>query len=347
MSSPSANSPQDGRLTPQTASSFARIALGHVTREYPNKLDHVLEGPADARGPRDLHPIFFGSFDWHSCVHGYWLLASLLRREPGIPEAGAIRALFDDAFTEAKVGAEVAYLGRPSSRGFERPYGWGWLLKLQAELLAHDDPRWARALQPLADVFAARFRDFLPRAHYPIRTGVHSSTAFAIALAQDYAVAAGDSALTALFTERARAWYLADRDAQAWEPSGDEFLSATLMEAECLRRLLSAAEFEPWFRAFLPRAAQRQPASLFTPAVVTDRSDGKIAHLDGLNFSRAWCWRELAAALPGGDPLAAVAETAAQEHVAASLPHVAGDYMGEHWLASFALLALTAPEAVQ
>ena len=333
------------RLTPQIASSFARIALGHVTREYPNKLDHVLEGPADARGPRDLHPIFHGSFDWHSCVHGYWLLASLLRREPGIPEAPAIRALFDSAFTIANVAGEVGYLARPSSRGFERPYGWGWLLKLQSELMAHDAP-WAAIHQPLADVFADRFRDFLPKAHYPIRTGVHSSTAFAIALAQDYAVAAGDAALSGLFAQKVRAWYLADRDAPAWEPSGDEFLSATLMEAECLRRLLPPEDFAPWFKAFLPRAAQRQPATLFTPAVVTDRTDGKIAHLDGLNFSRAWCWRELAATLPPDDPLSAVAEATAQEHMAASLPHVAGDYMGEHWLASFALLALTAGEGI-
>jgi hypothetical protein len=292
-----------------------------------------------------LHPIFYGSFDWHSCVHGYWLLASLLRREPSIPEAGAIRALFDAAFTQQTVAGEVAYLARPSSRGFERPYGWGWLLKLQAELMAHDAP-WAAVHQPLAAVFAERFRDFLPKAHYPIRTGVHSSTAFALALAQDYAVAAGDTALSALFTEKARAWYLADRDAPAWEPSGDEFLSATLMEAECLRRLLPADEFAPWLAAFLPRAAQRQPASLFTPATVSDRSDGKIAHLDGLNFSRAWCWREIAATLPPGAPLALVAEETAQAHIAASLPHVAGDYMGEHWLASFALLALTSAEAV-
>jgi hypothetical protein len=340
MSSPSAS-----RLTPEIASQFARIALGHVTREYPNKLDHVLESPADARGPRDLHPIYYGSFDWHSCVHGYWLLASLLRREPSIPEASATRALFDRAFTAQTVAGEVAYLKRAASRGFERPYGWGWLLKLQAELMAHDAP-WAATHQPLADVFAERFREFLPRAQYPIRTGVHSSTAFALALAQDYAQAAGDTALTALFTDKARAWYLADRDAPAWEPSGDDFLSATLMEAECLRRLLPADEFAPWLRVFLPRAAQRQPASLFTPAAVSDRSDGKIAHLDGLNFSRAWCWREIAATLPPDDPLAGVAEAAARDHMAASLPHVAGDYMGEHWLASFALLALTAGEGI-
>jgi hypothetical protein len=329
------------RLTPELASSFARIALGHVAREYPNKLDHVLEGPDDLRGPRDLHPIFFGSFDWHSCVHGYWLLASLLRLEPGIPEAPAIRALFDDAFTPEKVEAERAYLDRPSARGFERPYGWGWLLKLQAELMAHDAP-WAKIHQPLAEAFAQRFRNFLPKATYPIRTGVHSSTAFALALATDYARATDDQRLLALFEAKARDWYLGDRNAQAWEPNGDEFLSATLMTAECLRRLLPRGEYLSWLASYLPEAAQQSPASLFTPATVTDRSDGKIAHLDGLNLSRAWCWREIAAALPDGHPTRPVAEETARHHLAASLPHVAGDYMGEHWLASFALLALTA-----
>lgn len=338
MSSPSAE-----RLTPEIASAFARIALGHVAKEYPNKLDHVLTGPQDALGPRALHPIFFGSFDWHSCVHGYWLLACLLRREPGIAEAGAIRALFDDAFTAEKVAAETGYLARPSARGFERPYGWGWLLKLQAELLAQDDGRWAQALQPLAAAFVARFHDFLPRAAYPVRTGVHTSTAFAFALASDYATATGDVALKAALAGKARDWHLADRDAQAWEPSQDDFLSPTLIEAECLRRLLPAAEYRAWLADFLPRAATGEPVSLFTPATVTDRTDGKIAHLDGLNLSRAWCWREIAAATDD-EALARAASEAATRHLVASLPHVAGDYMGEHWLASFALLALTAGE---
>src|SRR5258706_16021128 len=188
-------------MTPALASAFAGLALAHVTREYPNKLDHVMNHVGDVRTPRALHPIFYGSFDWHSCVHGYWLLASLLRLEPGLPEARRIRALFDDSFTEAKVAAEAAYLARPSSRGFERPYGWGWLLKLQAELMAHDAP-WAAIHQPHAEVFAQRFREFLPKAYYPIRTGVHSSTAFALALAQDYATATGDTALTALFQDK-------------------------------------------------------------------------------------------------------------------------------------------------
>jgi hypothetical protein len=187
-----------------------------------------------------------------------------------------------------------------------------------------------------------RFRDFLPIATYPIRTGVHSSTAFALALASDYARAVGDHALLALFADKARTWHSGDRDAQAWEPSGDDFLSATLVTAECLRRLLPADEFQVWLAAYLPSAAQQLPASLFTPAMPSDRTDGKIAHLDGLNLSRAWCWREIAATLPVDHRARPVIEEAASRHLAASLPHVAGDYMGEHWLASFALLALTA-----
>jgi hypothetical protein len=330
------------RLTPALASKFARIALGHVTREYPNKLDHVLDGDGDALGPKALHPIFYGSYDWHSCVHGYWLLASLLRHEPEIPEADEIRALFDEQLTPQNVAGELHYLQRPSARGFERPYGWAWLLALQAELLLHETHRWAAALRPLAEAFADRFREFLPKAVYPIRTGMHSSTAFALALSYDYAIRAGDEALLAQCAEKARAWYLADRDAPAWEPSLDDFLSATLVEAECVRRYLPPEEFRAWFSGFLPHAAKAEPRTLFEPATVSDRSDGKIAHLDGLNFSRAWCWREIAAALDRGDAARPVTEAAAARHLAASLPHVAGDYMGEHWLASFALLALTA-----
>ncbi|MCR5875804.1 DUF2891 domain-containing protein [Phenylobacterium sp. J426] len=336
MSSPS--EPPAG-VTAELASSFARIALGHVAREYPNKLDHVLDGPDDAKGPRALHPIYFGSFDWHSCVHGYWTLATCLRLFPDMPEATAIRARFDAAFTRENVAAEVAYLGRASARGFERPYGWGWLLKLQAELLAHQDQPWARLHQPLADAFVVRFSDFLPNATYPIRTGVHSSTSFAIALAADYA-RLRNPALLELFTRKMRAWHAQDRDAPAWEPSLDEFLSATLTTAECLRRLLPPDEFAAWFAAYLPHIADGRPETLFTPAVVSDRTDGKIVHLDGLNLSRAWCWRALAPTLSGAARVAA--EQAADRHLAASLPHVAGDYMGEHWLASFALLALTA-----
>jgi hypothetical protein len=327
------------------AARLAGIALGHVSREYPNKLDHVMAGPEDARGPRDLHPIFFGSFDWHSCVHGYWMLARLLRRFPAMAPAGEIRALFAERFTAANAEAECAYLRRPTARGFERPYGWAWLLKLAEELSRHADTSAASALAPMAGMMADRFKGFLPRATYPIRVGTHYNSAFAFSLAHDYALAAGDHDLDSLLREAALRWFGGDADCQAWEPGGDDFLSSALMEAECMRRLLPLADFGPWFGRFLPRVAQRQPATLFQPATVSDRSDGKIAHLDGLNLSRAWCWRSLASALPPADARRPVARAAAEAHLAAALPHVAGDYMGEHWLASFAVLALEAPAA--
>jgi hypothetical protein len=337
MSSSSAS-----ELTPALAGKFARLALGHVTRPYPYKLDHVMTGDQDVLPPRILHPIFHGSFDWHSCVHGYWLLARLLRRFPENPEAVHIRALFDANLTVAKASGELAYLARPASAGFERPYGWAWLLMLSAELERHENRAWAQAIGPLAEAFADRFKAFLPKATYPIRTGTHYNTAFALALAWEYAGQVGDDDLAQLIIATARGWYQADAGASAWEPSGDDFLSATLVEAECLRRILPAADFRLWFARFLPEAAARRPASLFTPARVSDRSDGKIAHLDGLNLSRAWCWRSIAGTLALNDPARPVALASADEHLAAGLEHVAGDYMGEHWLATFALLALEA-----
>lgn len=324
-------------------SQFAQLALSHVRREYPNKLDHVLLDGDDLRSPSQLHPVFYGSFDWHSCVHGYWLMATLLRRHPEMPETETIRRLFDEQFTAERMAVEVAYAAHPSRGGFERPYGWAWLLMLQAELNRHDTAAsrtWAALLQPLTDVFVSRFLAFLPKATYPIRVGTHFNTAFAVRLALEYADGAGDTTLAAALRDAARRWYLADRDCQAWEPGGDDFLSSALMEAECMRVVLDGPAFQLWFDAFLPRIADHQPATLFTPAFVSDRTDGKIAHLDGLNLSRAWCWRSIARALPAGDARVEVAERAATAHLDASLPHVAGDYMGEHWLATFALLAL-------
>jgi hypothetical protein len=256
--------------------------------------------------------------------------------------ADEIRRRFDARFTPAIVAAECEYLARPSSRGFERPYGWAWLLMLQAELLRHraEDLRWSSALAPLAAAFVARFHDFLPKATYPVRAGVHTNTAFALALAQEYAEQAGDARLSQRLRDSARRWYADDTDCQAWEPSGDDFLSPALVEAQCQRRLMPAADFHDWFARFLPRAAQGEPRTLFEPAIVSDRSDGKIAHLDGLNLSRAWCWKAIASALDEGDPVRALALQAAARHLKVALPEVAGDYMGEHWLASFALLAL-------
>ena len=329
-------------LTPKLATIFARLALSHVEREYPNKLDHVLRGEADVRSPRDLHPVFYGSFDWHSCVHGYWLLATLRRRCPDIAEAAAITALFERQLTDANVGGEVEYLGQSMRGGFERPYGWAWLLMLAAELSRHDDGSWSAALAPLTEAIVARFTDFLPKATYPVRTGTHFNTAFALALAMEYADTVNDDAFATLLREKAVSWYGDDVECQAWEPSGDDFLSSALVEAECMRRSLTVADFNRWLDSFLPRLEAREPATLFAPAEVSDRSDGKIAHLDGLNLSRAWCWRSLAHVWPEDDARRAIAQQAAAGHLGASLPHVAGDYMGEHWLASFAALALIA-----
>ncbi|WP_343269985.1 DUF2891 domain-containing protein [Kordiimonas marina] len=327
------------QLTPDFASTFVRLTIGHLTREYPNKLDHVMAGPADVQSPSALHPIFYGSFDWHSCVHGWWQIMRLLRTYPDLPEAGAIRDLADKMLVPEKVAGECAYLEQPSSRGFERTYGWAWLLALHHELSRHEDTRWATALEPLARMFAARFHDFLPKLTYPIRHGIHSNTAFAFTLVLDWAHA-HDKPLAALMADRAMAWFEKDRAAQAWEPSGDEFLSPTLMEAMLMSRLMDAPAFAQWFAAFLPDITDGYPECLLTPATVSDRTDGKIAHLDGLNLSRAWCWRGLGAKLTGNASLQALSAEASERHLAAALPHLAGDYMGEHWLATFALLAL-------
>ena len=330
-------------LTLDMAEAFARVALAHLTREYPNKLDHVLTRAADLKPPSSLHPVFFGSFDWHSCVHGYWLLATLLRLEPQLRQRRNIEKLFDSQLTAAKVKAEVKYLARPMAGTFERPYGWAWLLMLAAELGRHEGnraTRWRNALTPLADAFARRFIEFLPKATYPTRVGTHFNSAFAIALALEYAEVVDDDVLRHALAGKAREWYADDADCQAWEPGGDDFLSPALIEAECMRRVLTAGEFKGWLDRFLPRLALREPATLFSPATVSDRSDGKIAHLDGLNLSRAWCWRSLASTWPESDPRRGIAREAAGNHLGASLPHVTGDYMGEHWLATFALLAL-------
>jgi len=323
-------------LTPDLAARFMALTSGHLTREYPHKLDHVMAGPDDVLAPSTLHPIFHGSFDWHSCVHGWWQVLRLARLHPDLPEAEAVRGLAARMLTAENFAAECAYLDRPTARGFERPYGWAWALALHGEMVRHAAP-WARHGDGFAHAFARRFAQFLPIQTYPIRTGTHFNSAFALTLAWDWAQD-HDGALAGLIAERARAWYGGDRAAQAWEPGGDEFLSATLCEALLMSRVLGP-DFAGWFDQFLPGLTEGQPATLFTPATVSDRSDGKIAHLDGLNLSRGWCWRELARALPDHPAHAAMVATA-ETHLNAALPHLADDYMGEHWLASFALLAL-------
>ena len=325
------------KLDASLAGRFARIALGHVTKAYPYKMDHVLQFDEDARPPREFHPIFYGSYDWHSCVHGWWTLLTLRRLFPGNIEAAEIAELADDSFTLDKVAVERAYLDRPTSTGFERPYGWGWLLYLHLEASRHVDRRWAVELEPLARAFAERFKSYLAKLTYPIRVGTHFNTTFALILALEWAEEFDDMLADAI-CEWSIDRFGGDRDCQAWEPGGDEFLSPALIEALCLARVLPAERFAGWFADFLPRLADRHPATLFTPAFVSDRSDGKIAHLDGLNLSRSWCWRSIAPLLSA--PERAIALEAADDHLVSAMPHVAGDYMGEHWLASFALLAM-------
>jgi hypothetical protein len=253
--------------------------------------------------------------------------------------------LLDQQLIESKIAVELAYLRQPGRGTFERPYGWAWLLMLEAELArqtTQEGRRWAAALAPLGQAFAQRFREFLPRAAYPIRVGTHFNTAFALSFAFEYASAVGDDALARAVRDKALVWYGGDVDCQAWEPGGDDFLSSALIEAECMRRVLERQAWTEWIGGFLPRIVDGEPRTLFRPVDVSDRSDGKIAHLDGLNLSRAWCWRSIASSWGATDPRRTLALETAEQHLAASLPHVAGDYAGEHWLATYALLAVLA-----
>lgn len=315
-------------LTADLAEAFARVALANVTREYPRKVDHLLTGPVQIKPPRDVHPAFYGSYDWHSAVHMHWLLVRVLRLHPLLTVTNEIVARLDAHLAAKPLQAELAYFEGPAGRLFERPYGWAWLLELYAETFRANRPEWADALRPLAQFIAERLRKFLSDAPYPDRAGTHGNTAFACVLALDYARELRDMALERGISEAAKRWYGADRNAPvAYEPSLDEFLSPTLIEAMLMREVLHPNEFEEWLGGFLPEGIGR----LANPPAVADRTDAKQSHLDGLSLSRAWCFRRL-----GGSYLDFV-----ERHLVAGLPHVAGShYVGEHWLASFATLAL-------
>jgi hypothetical protein len=337
-------------LTREQASAFARLALKNIRREYPYKTGYVLNSAADAKSPRSFHPAFYGCFDWHSAVHGHWMLVRLLRQFPDLPEKQQIRDVLAEHLTAKNLQTEAEIFSRPNNASFERTYGWAWLLKLAEELHGWDDPdgkQWSKNLQPLADAIVARYLAFLPKQTYPIRTGVHPNTAFGLAFALDYARAVRNKKLADLIEERSKTYYGKDANIPAaWEPDGTDFFSPSLMEADLMRRVLPAAEFQTWFRRYLPDVARGEPKNLFVPATVTDRSDPQLVHLDGLNLSRAWCMRHLAAALPAADPARKVLAESAARHAEAALRHVAsGDYVGEHWLASFAVYMLATPKA--
>lgn len=323
------------RLPDGLAEAMARHAVANIGREYPNAPGHLLTSPADLRPPRELHPAFFGSYDWHSSVHQHWLLVRLLRLDRAGDQTDAARAALTTTLTPANLEAEAAYLReRPA---FERTYGWAWLLALASELARWTDPAgagWTGALTPVLAAVRANWMAYLPRATYPIRAGTHANSAFGLVLAIDYARRAGDAEFESALVGTALGWFRSDRDYPAHlEPSGDDFVSAALVEAVLMTRLVDRETFADWWRAFLPSSSE----SLSRPAVVADRSDPKLVHLDGLNLSRAWCWRRIHS-MTGDD----AAAEAAERHLDASLPHLfTGDYVGEHWVSTFALLALT------
>lgn len=325
-------------LDAAAASRFAALALAGIEREYPHKPDHVLDGPEDFQTHRQLHPAFYGSFDWHSAVHGHWTLVRLLRRFPDLPERYAIREALRRHLSAPNLRAEAAYFDRPERRAFERPYGWAWLLKLAQELDDWEDPdgrRWAGALAPLARKIAANYTEFLPRLEFPNRVGTHANTAFGLAFARDWAAATGNDELEALTTERARDYFGSDRDYPVgWEPGGEDFFSPALTEADLMARVFSRDEFAAWFDAFLPGFGHGP----FEPVTAGDRTDGRLVHLDGLNLSRAWGMKRVAGALPPGHPAIAILNASAERHADAGLAHVeSGNYAGEHWLATFAV----------
>jgi Protein of unknown function (DUF2891) len=331
------------------AAGYAEVALANIKREFPSDVHHTMTAPGDFPfRPRARTPVFYGSLDWHSCVEMHWLLVRLLRTAADTVPAKQIRFALRAQFSRVALAAEAEYISGPGGRR-QRPYGWGWALALVHETWSWDDPdgpRWAAAMAPLADAITACFLAWLPKATYPVRYGVHANSAFGLSRALPYArqlAADGDPALWEAITAKAQEWYGSDTlYPGGWEPSGHDFLSPALTEAELMAQVLPQDEFSAWLSVFLPGIAGGEPAALFTPAIVSDASDGQIAHLHGLNASRAWCWRRIAESLPEGDPRATAALAAAKAHASAALPHVIGDdYMVEHWLACYAVLLLS------
>jgi hypothetical protein len=337
----------DEALSAKALERYAGLALDCVGQEYPNKISHVLQSDDDVAPPRQLTPAFFGCFDWHSSVHGHWLLTRLARLYPEGDFAPAARAALGTSLTEAKIAAEVTYLQGEGRASWERPYGLAWLLQLAAELGEWDDPdarQWSAALEPLEAAVAERLLTWIPKLDYAIRTGEHSQTAFAFGLVLDWAHSRGHSEMEQLLERRIRELYLQDRSCPlAYEPSGQDFLSPCLAEADLMRRVLTPPEMAAWLGGFLPQIPLDGEHGWLVPAEVSDRSDGKLAHLDGLNLSRAWMLEGVLSGLPDDDPRRGALEAAAQLHRTAGIEAVlhGGHYAGEHWLGSFATYLVT------
>ncbi len=336
----------DLTLNDAMADRFASMALKCVRQEFPNRPDHVLNKLEEVKAPRLMHPAFYGCYDWHSSVHGHWMLIKLLREHPGMARAADIRAVLDENLSPDRIATEVAYLHQNNRKSFERTYGWAWLLKLEAELLTWEDTgaqRWSMALKPLADELATQFQAFLLKQTYPIRNGIHPNTAFSLELALEYAQVSKNTRLEDLIRDRARTWFLQDRNGPlSWEPGGEDFLSPCLEEAALMARVLPHTAFRRWFDKFLPEAPKG-----IVPAVVSDRTDSRIVHLDGLNLSRARALHSISKALGPSDPRRSALLQSADFHARASLPHLAsGSYEGEHWLATFAVRMLAERQSI-
>ncbi len=333
-------------LTREGAVHFAALAQKCITQEFPNKTGHTQADAHDLKQPAEYHPAFYGCYDWHSSVHGHWMLVKLLKEFPTMPNASEIRAAIGKNLTVENILAEVDYFGTKGNTSFERTYGWAWLLKLAEELYTWNDSegqQWYRNMQALTALIVQRYIDFLPKQTYPIRTGVHPNTAFGLSFALDYARALKNAELEKLLVSRSRDYYFNDENCPAsWEPGGADFFSPCLLEAELMRKVLSEAEFKKWFAAFFPGLKKGQPANLLQPAIVSDRSDMQLVHLDGLNLSRAWCMLHVSENIQDA-AYRTILSQAALRHLEAAIPHIAnGDYAGEHWLASFAVYALYA-----
>ena len=337
---PSTEKMESLKINLELANDLAALPLQCMDQEYPNKLNQVLVDGDNLGEPHELHPAFYGCFDWHSAVHGHWMLVKLLKAFPGLTKKDSIRAKLKTNLSAENILAEVAYFQQKQSKSFERTYGWAWLLKLAEELHTWDDPQakeWEQNLQPLSDLIVERYIDFLPKLLYPIRVGEHPNTGFGLSFAHDYAKAVGHIELQTLIEERAKFYFLNDNNCPlTWEPSGFDFLSPCLQEADIMRRVLPKAEFKVWFEQFLPQLCQTD--YVYEPAKVSDRSDGKLVHLDGVNLSRAWCLYGLNKTLPEYNHFVKLGN----EHLDFTLKNIAADdYAGGHWLASFAIYALT------
>jgi hypothetical protein len=347
VAGPAATASAESSMDPAAAARFAGLALKCLHDEYPNHISLSIDRDADVRPPRQLTPAFYGCFDWHSDVHGHWLLVRLLRLMPNAPFAAQARAELARSFTQENIAGELEYLKHPGRASFERPYGLAWLLQLSAELREWDDPQakqWAGTLQPLETEAAARIKNWLPKLHYPIRIGEHDQTAFSFGLIWDWSQVAADTGMGALLQDAAQRFYLKDRSCPlSYEPSGEDFLSPCLAEADFMRRVLEHKAFGAWLSGFLPGIPQSRRSGWLQPGVVTDRSDPKLAHIDGLNLSRSWMLEGIAHGLPAGDSRKPALLAAAEKHREAALPAVTGEhYEGGHWLGTFAVYLTSA-----